>query len=111
MYSLTNMEDHTMIRNSTARQLLYAWHGGMSSAFYAAASSGLVAMDPGMRGGWDDLFAEHTRCYHPSNTPADNRQLHRLIEWLQHQRNASTLWVNHPTDGHTYAALPWSKRT
>jgi hypothetical protein len=31
-----------MIRASTARQMLYDWHGGMYSPFYAAASSGLV---------------------------------------------------------------------
>lgn len=93
-----------MMRNSTARQLLYAWHGGMSSAFYAAASSGLVAK-------WDDLYAEITTCYHSTTTTSDHKQLGRLLEWLTHQRGASTLWVNHPADGRTYSALPWSKRT
>ena len=31
-----------MIQNKTARQMMYAWHGGQTSTLYAAASSGLV---------------------------------------------------------------------
>ena len=31
-----------MIQNKTARKLFYDWHGGQWSAFYKAASSGLV---------------------------------------------------------------------
>lgn len=93
-----------MIRNATARQLLYDWHGGMSSPFYAAASSGLVA-------DWPALRAEVQTCYnHPSTSLKDRAQLAKLLVWIDHQRNASTLWINHPADGKTYSALPWSKR-
>ena len=94
-----------MIRNSTARQLLYDWHGGMSSPFYAAASSGLVA-------DWDALLKEATTCHAlPSNTRLDRLKLSKLQHWLAAWRTRSTLWVNHPADGRTYSALPWSKRT
>jgi len=39
-----------MIQNKTARNTLYAWHGGQWSAFYAAASSGLVESFDALRG-------------------------------------------------------------
>ena len=93
-----------MIRNSTARQMLYDWHGGMSSPFYAAASSGLVA-------DWQALGDETQRCYnYSSNTNKDREQLAKLLVWIRHQCGASTLWINHPADGRTYSALPWSRK-
>ena len=93
-----------MIRNATARQLLYAWHGGQWSPTYAAASSGLVA-------DWPDLIEEVAKCYaHPTVTARERRDLVKLQIWLAHQRGASTLWIDHPADGRTYSALPWSKR-
>ncbi len=93
-----------MIRTSTARQLLYAWHGGQWSPTYAAASSGLVA-------DWSDLIEEVAKCYaHPTITRRERLDLAKLQIWLAAWRSRSTLWINHPADGRTYSALPWSKR-
>ena len=93
-----------MIRNKTARNLLYAWHGGASSPFYQAAGSGLVA-------DWPALSAEVNACYsHASTSRKDRAELAKLQEYLNTQRKRSVIWIDHPADGKTYSALPWSKR-
>ena len=80
-----------MIQNKTARELLYAWHGGQSSPFYAAASSGLVA----------SFVALADECMR-----IDEPDRGRLMSWLQHtQTKAPRVTVG----GREYQCLPWAK--
>jgi hypothetical protein len=90
-----------MIRSKTARNLLYAWHGGMMSPFYAAASSGLVE-------DWQALRNELQSCYNVCKDRHDSADLARLLDWLVDQRvkcvNRIVIHGNH-----RYIALPWAK--
>jgi len=79
-----------MIRNRTARELLYAWHGGMSSPFYAAASSGLVKS-------FADLALE---C-----DVVDIKERSKLLTWLSHQQQRCPRVSRGGVD---YFALPWA---
>lgn len=79
-----------MIRNKTARELLYAWHVGQWSPFYAAASSGLVES-------FTALADECMKINEPDRA--------KLMSFLQHHAmRRKDVIVN----GRTYAALPWS---
>lgn len=62
-----------MIRNATARKMLYDWHGGQWSAFYAAASSGLISHEDGRR-----IFDECREI-------TDDATRGELAYWLGHQ--------------------------
>lgn len=84
-----------MIRNKTARDLMYSWHGGQWSAFYAAASSGLVAS-------WSDLIQEVCQIDEPDRI--------KLREWLEYQMNKPRA-VRVCAGGTFYGVLPWVSRT
>jgi len=82
-----------MIRDKTARQMFYDWHGGQGSPFYAAASSGRVAC-------FVALLDE-------SKAVDDEPERFKLWAWIHHQQVKSpvvTAW-----DGREYFALPWAK--
>ena|SRR5437868_8822595 len=81
------------IRNSTARRLMYEWHGGMHSPFYAAASSGLVA----------SFVALTDECMR-----IDEPDRGALMTWIQRAQQAAKPVT--ATDGRTYSALPWANR-
>jgi len=81
-----------MIRNATARQLLYDWHGGQWSAFYGAASSGLVALTDR-----DALLFE-------LDAITSKKDRDRLREWLTDQISKN---VHRDTKGRHWIILPW----
>ena len=79
-----------MIRNDTARKLMYDWHSGQASPLYAAASSGLVA--------------DGDALLHDCQTIDDPKDRARLLEWVNRQfENLRGVTVN----GQEYGALPW----
>ena len=81
-----------MIQNKTARRLMYEWHSGQWSAFYAAASSGLI-----------ESFCElDTECETIDN-PTDRQ---KMREWIHHRKKADTrILIN----GRAYVVLPWAR--
>lgn len=82
------------IQNRTARALLYSWHGGVSSAFYAAASSGLCA----------SFTALALEC----DTMDDPKDRQKLLSWImkmQSQKRAQVCVMNR-----FYTPLPWVGR-
>lgn len=83
-----------MIRNTTARNLMYSWHGSMSSPFYAAASSGLVR-------DWSALLAE---CESIKDDPDNPQDYAKLSEWLRHWQGKAKQIV-HNNAG--FYVLPW----
>jgi len=82
------------IQNKTARDLLYSWHSGMGSAFYAAASSGLV----------ESFSALACECM----TMGDPNERNRLMCWIQKKAMKHTTVV---VQGRKYAVLPWVRRS
>lgn len=83
-----------MIRNTTARNLMYSWHNGMSSSFYAAASSGLVR-------DWSALLV---KCESIKGDPDNPQDYAKLSAWLTHQqRKAQRVEVQ----GSTFYEMPW----
>ena len=78
------------IRNSTARNLMYSWHSGMCSAFYAAASSGLVA----------SFVALSNECM----TIDDQNDRQKLLNWIQQKAIKHNEIV---VMGKAYGVLPW----
>lgn len=78
------------ITNEQARELFYAWHAGASSAFYQAASAGLVLS-------WDTLVQELQ-----SMDTGENKQ--QLLDWVSAAMPAASLLCYH---GQQYHALPW----
>ena len=81
-----------MIQNKTARRLMYEWHGGQSSALYAAASSGLVESFVLLA---DEIMAINS----------DDRG--RLLSWVQNKQiTAPRVYII----DRSYAALPWGGR-
>lgn len=80
------------IQNKTARALLYAWHSGQSSPFYAAASSGLVAS-------FAALADECSRIDEPDRA--------KLMAWIQKRQSRYKEVV---IGGRAYAVLPWVGR-
>ena len=81
------------IQNATARRLMYEWHGGMSSAFYAAASSGLVAS-------YMALALECDGMQGPDKA--------KLLSWIIKRQSHKTRVV---VSGREYAVLPWVSRS
>lgn len=97
-----------MIRAETARKTLYDWHAGQWSAFYAAASSGLISTDD-----WRRIFDECT-------SMTDERERRDLSYWLGHQLNHAPV-VALDSRGRTldtatahhdqlYTVLPWAEQ-
>lgn len=87
-----------MIRNNTARTLMYSWHDGMSSAFYAAASSVLVR-------DWAALLVECESIKGDPDNPQDYAKLH---QWLRHWQGKARQIV-HNNAG--FYVLPWVHRS
>ena len=87
-----------MIQNKTARRILYEWHNGQWSSFYAAASSGLVES-------FDALIAEAK-----SNIPHDtDGEMPKLIQWLEHKKEKAKTQVF--IRNSYYFILPWISRS
>ncbi len=83
-----------MIRNNTARSLMYSWYSGMGSSFYAAASSGLVR-------DWGALLVE---CENIKDDPDNPQDYAKLLPWIEHQqRKAPRVAVQ----GCSFYELPW----
>jgi len=82
-----------MIRNATARRIMYDWHSGQWSAFYAAASSGLCASFTALALECDGI------------TDGDKS---KLLEWIMHKQNNYREAV---VCGRAYAVLPWVSRS
>lgn len=82
------------IQNRTARRLMYEWHSGGGSPFYAAASSGLVA----------SFVALADECARIDD--AKDRQA--LMIWIQRRQPKAPRVVVH---GREYAVLPWVSRS
>ena len=78
------------ITNKQARELFYDWHAGAASAFYQAASAGLVLS-------WDRLMQELQ-----SMDTGEDKQ--RLQEWVTKVMPGSSMLCYH---GERYYALPW----
>lgn len=73
---------------------MYEWHGGMSSAFYAAASSGLVAS-------FAELAAECATIDEPDRA--------RLMAWIQKRQAKFKTEIVYC--GRAYRVLPWVSRS
>lgn len=82
-----------MIQNNTARAMLYDWHGGQSSAFYAAASSGLCA----------SFAALALECDGMQETDKS-----KLLAWIQRRQSKAPRVI---VQGREYAVLPWVSRS
>jgi hypothetical protein len=96
-----------MISNKTARNTLYAWHGGQCSAFYAAASSGLVES-------FDAIKDEINKCIRAVETTKgytkkDHEQLIKLLDWIKHKESKAKHKVI--AAGTSYFILPWVSRS
>jgi len=79
-----------MIKQKTARAMLYDWHGGQWSATYAAASSGLVK-------NFELLMLEVRHIDQPDRD--------KLTEYLLHQQSKGRIVTRENT---SYLALPWA---
>lgn len=81
------------IQNNTARELFYQWHGGMSAAFYQAASAGLVVS-------YTALATECLTIDEPDRT--------KLMCWIQKRQAKfkNVVVVN----GIEHFILPWVSR-
>jgi hypothetical protein len=82
------------IQNETARRMMYEWHGGMPSAFYAAASSGLVAS-------FAQLAAECATIDEPDRA--------KLMAWIQ--KRQAKFKTETVVSGRAYRILPWVSRS
>lgn len=82
-----------MIKQKTARAMLYDWHGGQWSATYAAASSGLVEDQ-------NALLSELT-------TISFQDDRNKITEWLLKQIKLNNRAEIFGTD---YLMLPWADR-
>jgi hypothetical protein len=83
-----------MIQHKTARDLLYSWHGGQSSPFYAAASSGLCAS-------FDAIKRE-------ARGVDDEKDRTRLLEWIERREKVAPAVI---VQGRAYRVLPWVSRS
>jgi len=82
------------IQNKTARNMMYSWHSGMGSAFYAAASSGLV----------ESFSALASECM----TIDDQNDRQKLLNWIQQKAIKHNELV---VKGRSYGVLPWVRRS
>lgn len=82
------------IQNNTARRIMYEWHDGQTSAFYAAASSGLCAS-------FDALEYECRGITDPDKE--------KLLRWIvkQKTRKQNVIIIR----GQSYSVLPWVSRS
>ena len=86
-----------MIKNNTARKIMYSWHGGQFSPFYAAASSGLVE-------NWQDIKKEINSCLLICNNTKDKTELNKLMQYIEKKEENKTQYKI----GNTwYYILPW----
>lgn len=86
-----------MIQNKTARRIMYEWHNGQWSPFYAGASSGLVES-------FDSLISEAN-----SNIQHDTYgDMPKLIEWLNFRKDKRKQQVF--IRNSWYYVLPWISR-
>ena len=83
-----------MIQNQTARRLMYEWHGGQSSAMYAAASSGLVASFVALA---DEI-----------STIDNPKERNDLMCWVMRRQ---TMAPRVCVANRFYSVLPWVSRT
>jgi len=83
-----------MIANKTARAILYNWHSGQGSPFYAAASSGMVVS-------FALLASECAAIDEPDRA--------RLMAWIQHQQQRAPRVQIANFQCQFYYALPWCK--
>ena len=88
-----------MIQNKTARQLMYAWHGGQTSPLYAAASSGLVES-------FDALLQD---CVCMKNDPYYPDDYAKLTDWIKHKQSKAKFEI--VANGSSYFVLPWVGRS
>ena len=88
-----------MIQSKTAREMMYAWHGGQSCPLYAAASSGLVAE-------WDALLHACNGMKDSKDYPQDYA---KLTEWIKHNQGKQRSSI--VVQGQSYAVLPWVSRS
>lgn len=88
-----------MIQNKTARELMYSWHGGQFSAFYAAASSGLVES-------FDALLNDCETLKDDPNYPEDYMKLKTWIEYRKKHAKHKVIVC-----GTGYFILPWVSRS
>lgn len=87
-----------MIQNKTARRIMYDWHSGQWSSFYAAASSGLVDS-------FDSLLSEADfNLKHDTST-----DMIKLIQWIKYKKEKlkTTVFICN----RYYFVLPWISRT
>lgn len=82
------------IQNKTARAMLYDWHSGQTSPFYAAASSGLCR----------SFQALAMECATVDN--AEERR--KLLTWIQKEQGKNKPQVC--IAGAFYWPLPWGGR-
>ena len=82
------------IQHRTARQLMYSWHDGMGSPFYAAASSGLCASFTALALECDSI-----------DDPKDRQKLLSWIMKMRSQNRAQVCVANR-----FYTPLPWVGR-
>lgn len=83
-----------IIRSATARRLMYEWHGGQGSPFYAAASSGLVAS-------FELLMSECREI-------TDKAARLKLAAWIDAQQKRAPRVTVKGSQCHYYHALPWA---
>lgn len=87
------------IQSKTARNLMYAWHGGQFSPFYAAASSGLVES-------FDAIRKEINSCILLcANQPEAIEELNNLMQWVNKQEAKSK--TQYKIGNEWYFILPW----
>lgn len=87
-----------MIKQKTARAMLYDWHDGQWSATYAAASSGLV-------GDINALIGEVSTI---SFQPDREKLLTWLLKQIELGRHVCVGDTSNPAN--YYLALPWAER-
>lgn len=84
------------IQNNTARKLMYEWHSGQTSPFYAAASSGLCA-------DYGALEWEANKIDDPSDRA-------KLLAWITKRKTAKKK-IKVIFMGQSYFVLPWVHRS
>jgi hypothetical protein len=105
------MTKQTRFTRAKIREMFYQWHGGISSALYAAASSGLVADVASLQGELRDCAklceiprtAPHDE---PAKNAAEARYLRALADALPAMLTTSVV-----VRGIDYKVLPWVSRS
>lgn len=86
-----------MIRATTTRKILYDWHGGQWSSFYAAASSGLVEDKEKLLNDCREITDDETR--------------EKLTDWINQQIKKGRYWTKASiiNPDQVYLMLPWAE--